>query len=68
MAMRTGGQLVVDALRSTTAVLRSGAGDGVEAKAALPRLRWRGSFQPGGAWSEARSLRARLRSRMFISG
>ncbi len=50
------------------AARRFGAGDGVEARAVLPRLRWRGSFQPGGAWIEARSLRARLRGRMFISG
>ena len=54
--------------RPAAAALRSGAVDGVEAKAVLPRLRWRGSSQPGGAWSEDRSLRARLRGRMFISG
>ena len=44
------------------------AGVGVAGSAALPRLRWRGSVQPGGAWSEARGMRARLRGHVFISG
>lgn len=31
-------------------------------------LRWSGGFQPGGAWSEASGMRARLRGHVFISG
>jgi hypothetical protein len=54
--------------RPAAAALRSGAGDGVAGSAALPRLRWRSSFQPGGAWSEARGMRARLRGRLSIRG
>jgi hypothetical protein len=54
--------------RSAATALRSGAGVGVVGSAALPRLRWRGCFQPGGAWSEARGMRARLRGHVFISG
>jgi len=54
--------------RPAAAALRSGAGAGVAGRAVLPRLRWLGSFQPGGAWSEARGMRARLRGRLMIEG
>jgi len=48
-------------LGATTAVLRSGAGVGVAGRAALPRLRWPGGWQPSGCWGEAQDFLARLR-------
>jgi hypothetical protein len=54
--------------RPAAAALRSGADVRVVGSVALPRLRWRSSFRPGGAWSEAEGMHARLRGRLSIRG
>ena len=52
--------------RPAAAALRSGAGVGVAGMAAVPRLRWPGSYPHRWGWGEAPSFLARLRGQLGI--